>query len=105
MAVSVVNCGIVSEIAESAAYSLLRQSTIESGKSEQYADCIQKVLKWQDPAKDFKENIFTPDRFLQHLKSELQTADFLCENRIALSVGAIVIVILFLMCCVCQICR
>lgn len=104
MAVSVVNCGLISDVVESAAYALLRQSILQSGKSPEYASCVEKVLKWQDATKDFKEHLLAPDRLLQHLKAELDAADFLCKNRIALSFGAIVLVILFLLCC-CVICR
>lgn len=104
MAVSVVNCGLISDAVESAAYALLRQSNLQSGKSPEYANCVEKVLKWQGATKDFKENLLSPDRLLQHLKAELDAADFLCENRIALSVGAIVLVVLLLL-CICGVCR
>ena len=104
VAVSVVNCGLISEVAESAAYALLRQSILQAGKSKEYANCVEKVLKLQDPTKDFKENLFTPDRLLQHLKNELEVADFLCENQNVVIAGAIVLVILFIL-CICRICR
>lgn len=103
MAVCAVNCGIISDVVENGAYALLRNSILQSGKSPAYADCIEKVLKWQNPSKDFKANIFEPDRLLQHLKSELDTADFVCENRIVLAVGAIVLIVLLLL-CICRAC-
>lgn len=104
MAVSFVNCGIIEDAVEAGAYALLRQSILESGKSVEFADCIEKVLKWQGAGKDMKENMFNPDRLMEHLKTELNTADFLCENRIVLSVVAFVLAILFIL-CICGCCR
>ena len=98
VAVSVVNCGLISEVAESAAYALLRQSILQAGKSKEYANCVEKVLKLQDPTKDFKENLFTPDRLLQHLNNEKEIAEYLCENQNVVIVGVIGLLILFLLC-------
>ncbi|CAO1423859.1 unnamed protein product [Diamesa serratosioi] len=104
VSVSTANSGMFTEVVESAAYTLLRQSILEAGKSEQYANCIEKVLKFQGAGKDIKENIFNPDRLLQHLKNELNTADLLCENRIVFSLVAIVLAILIII-SICSCCR
>jgi uncharacterized membrane-anchored protein len=100
------NAGLVDEFVEDEAYKIVEEGIITSGKSEDQAKCIVKVLRATGASRDVtdKRSLFqTPSELAQKLQGKVETADFLCTHGTAMWIGTafVLLFICFMIFCIC----
>lgn len=96
---------LAEKLAESAVYAIAKQILIEEGKSEDYADCIIKVLHYSGVTNDVIsfDTIVDPKKAVQKLLDKAHFADIICSagGPIVCILGLILFVLA--VCCCCQV--
>lgn len=103
LAVVSVYAGFIDSIVESGAYLVIKEAIIETGESEDYADCMVEMLKKMGSTDDVMnlKNLLPPERLVNKLQDKFKFSQIICRlggPYIVIGIGAI---IFLLTCCCC----
>lgn len=92
---------------ETVAYEAMKNVLMAKGDSEDYANCVIKVWKFQGVTNDFTDlsNYMDLDKMAQKLESKMKFATFICKNVPFIIISFMMMVVLILCCCCFCICR
>lgn len=100
------HAGFVASTVEALTYHLLKLALIQNGESENYAECVVQVLKWQGTFEELTDisNLLQPGQLVKKLEDKANIAQFVCRFGNPFIFLAVVLIITFLiitLSCVC----
>lgn len=89
------------EILETTEYEVLKKALVAEGYSEDKANCIIEVWKFQGVTADVTDlsNYMDPDKMGQKLENKAKFADYICKKKPLIIVFFIIMVVMILYCC------